>query len=197
VLAAHAQSRIAAYWGLIVPILIAADATYLLVLGTHWGVAFSLGIWRIAAPFYALTALVMGIAMSFALPPSRDKPSGLARFGAVGRVTGWLGLAVVAIALCLGAMNAWHFSLIWAMSSAPRVTPHFPPAYLMLSKASGWLYLAKPFVCVAFGAMIVRLTVMSRRDDDDGGMSRPSDKSSGPTVALVARTASPPVFGKR
>jgi hypothetical protein len=186
-----------AYWGLIVPILIAADATYLLVLGTHWGVAFSLGIWRITAPFYALAALVMGLAMSFALPPSRDEPSGLARFGAAGDATKWLGLAVVAIALCLGAMNAWNFSRIWTMSSVPRVAPHFSPAYLMLSKASGWLYLAKPFVCVAFGVMIVWFTVMSRQDNDDGETPRKPGNSSESTVTLLPRNASPPVFGKR
>src|SRR3954471_16610560 len=73
---------LAAAWGLFVPFLILMDGMYLTVLGAHWGVAFTLGIWTVNAPLFALTALAMLIAMSLASPPSDDSPSG--DFGSLG-----------------------------------------------------------------------------------------------------------------
>lgn len=183
-----------AYWGLIVPILFSADATYFTAVGAHWGVSFSLGIWRVNAPLFAILALFIGIAMAYAVPPSNDEPPGLGRFGRAGAVTGWLAIAALVIALCLWVMSAWIFSIIWSMSSLPKGMPPFSPFYRAVSKVAGWLFMMKPFVCLALSIMVVWLTALSRRSGGDGEMPG----SSGRAAAPLATPASPnAVFGRR
>jgi len=184
-----------AYWGLIVPILFAADATYFMVLGAHWGVSFSLGIWRVNAPLFAISALFIGIAMAYAVSPSNDEPSGLGRFGRAGVVTAWLAIALLVVSLCLWVMGVWNFSIIWSMSSLPKGAPPFSPLYLAVSKVAGWLHMIKPFVCLALSGMVVWLTVVSRRSGGDGEISNPP--GAGPSTVLASPNAPRTTFGRR
>ena len=66
--------------GLVVPLLFLMDWPYLLIVGAHWGVAFSLGIWQVNLPLFALTGLAILVAMSVALASPDDGGNGQ-RFG--------------------------------------------------------------------------------------------------------------------
>jgi hypothetical protein len=74
------------YWGLLVPLLLALDYTYLFVVGNFWGASFSMEFLSVQAPLFAMTALVLIVSMALAMPPSDDEPEGLSRFGTAGRI---------------------------------------------------------------------------------------------------------------
>jgi len=149
--------------GLLVPFLFLMDAMYLMIIGTHWGVAFSLGVWHVNAPMFAMTALAMLVAMSLAAPPPDGRTPGehlgiALPLGAI--VTG----ALFVTALLTAGVTYWYVLRIWFMSPADLAAAAGRRGQFSLPLLlANWSTMVKPFVCVAFGATIAFMTFLSRR----------------------------------
>jgi hypothetical protein len=154
-----------AVWGLLVPLLFLMDALYLVVIGTHWGTAFSLGIMKVNLPVFALVALVMLVTMALAMPPSDDVASGnvFRRLSVVSAI-----LAVLLIAIALMSSG-----LIWLMLAAAFNPKGIHSVVLWLMKVGYYPQLLKPFVCAAFCMAIACMAILSRQNRSgsasDGG----------------------------
>lgn len=176
--------------GLLVPSLFLMDWPYLLIAGAHWGVAFSLGIWKVSLPLFAITALAMLVAMSVALAPP-DDGAAAQRFGIVGRVFGLLTILLAAVALVSGGSTLWMMASIWFMSPTGKPGLQLPVTLVY------WVIAIKPFVCAAFCVAMAAMTYLSRRESNDHS---PGDSGAG-SVARPAPSASPGpsriAFGKR
>lgn len=147
-----------AFWGLLVPFLFLMDGTYLLIVGTHWGTAFALGIWEVSAPLFAMTALAMLIAMAFASPPSDHVASGqLLR--CVKWVCSILAVLLIAVALLTSGRLYWLQLTIAFSSPGGHVSP-----FLLPMKVGYYAQLLKPFVCTALAVGIAFMAFLSRRE---------------------------------
>jgi hypothetical protein len=182
------------FWGLLVPFLFLMDGTYLLVVGAHWGTAFSLGILTVSAPLFAMTALAMLVAMAFASPPFDDIASS-DLFRRVGWVCAILAILLVVMALLTSGFVYWLILLIAFDSRRGHVGP-----LLWLTKAGSYVHLLKPIVCASFCAAMAAMTILSRRQgsgdisggsEPRGGGPIPQSPSPAPINAGVV------VFGKR
>lgn len=175
--------------GLLAPLLFLMDWPYLLIVGAHWGVAFSLGIWKVNLPLFAMTALAMLVAMSVALAPPGDGANG-ERFGVFGPIFGLLTILLAAVALLSAGTSLWYMSRIWFM---PPNGPFTPLPFSALIK---WAFLSKPYVCAGFCAAMAAMTYLSRKE---GGGDVSGDNGAGSVTrsAPSAPSASRVAFGKR
>jgi hypothetical protein len=176
------------FCGLLVPFLLLMDATYLLVVGAHWGTAFSLGTMHVGPPVFAMVAVATMMAMGLALPPSGDAAS-----GQLFRILLWcsaaLAVLLVVTALMTSSTIYWIKLVTVSFSGRPN------PAALVPSKAAGFAYQIKPFVCVAYCAVIAFMTFLSRRasgQSPGGGEAEPHRPVLSPPGAPSAAA-----FGKR
>ena len=175
--------------GLVVPLLFLMDWPYLLIVGAHWGVAFSLGIWQVKLPLFALTGLAILLAMSVALAPPDDGANGR-RFGVFGPIFGLLTILLVAVALLSAGTSLWFMVRIWFMPPNGPFTP------LPFSALIHWAFLSKPYVCAGFCAAMAAMTYLSRRN---GSGDFPGDTGAGSMTrsAPSAPDASGVAFGRR
>jgi len=173
--------------GLLVPFLVLMDAMYFFVAGAHWGVAFSLGIWRVNLPMFAMVALAMLVAMSVARVD--DRPPG-ERFGIAGTICGFLAIILLATALLTAGTTWWFMVKIWFMSPGGPVARIPLPALLL-----HWASVIKPFVCAAFCVAIAVVTYRSR--SDRGGRSPGGSGSVVRPPPAVSPGPSGAVFGRR
>lgn len=187
-----------AWWGLLVPLLFAADAMYLTLAGAHWGVAFSLGAIYLSAPVYAFTALVLVAAMWLGLRPSADEPQGLARFGFAGTLVCVLAIAAIAIAVGSWVLRSWMGSIVMSVALLPKgAVREMPSHYFLLAQISRWLALFKPIVCLSLSGLFIWFTIVSRRSaDSDNGDGHPRDGFNAPVSPQLPGTPRT-VFGKR
>jgi hypothetical protein len=178
--------------GLLVPFLFLMDGTYLLVVGTHWGTAFSLGIWVVSAPLFAMTALATLVAMAFAAP-APDHVASSELYRKLGWVCAILAAVLVVIALLTAGVYYWLMLKI-AFNTTGNVSP-----ILLPMRAGYYAQLLKPFVCTAFCAALAAMTLLSRRESsgnisggsEPGGGVIPRSPSSAPMNAAGVS------FGKR
>jgi hypothetical protein len=136
------------------------DSLFLTVLGAHWGTGFAIGALIVTAPWFALTALAMLVAMAFAAPLSfsPEHPNG-------GTLRICVGLAVLLIAVALAASDfVWWLMIV------------FNPRSLQLSLFLGqaafgyWAQLLlKPIVCIAFCAAMAATAIQSRKQAGNVG----------------------------
>jgi hypothetical protein len=145
-------------WGLMIPLLLAMDYTYLFAAGNFWGASFSMGILAVQTPMYAMTALVLMIAMAIAAPPSGGEPRGLSRFGGAGQALKCVAIAVLVVGLVTSAYNAWTYGMILFGRVEQLI-----PLNRSISKYLFVFWKVKPFVCLALGALSLWLAVVSRR----------------------------------
>jgi hypothetical protein len=177
------------FLGLLAPLLFLFDWPYLLVAGTHWGVGFSLGILKLNAPLFAITALAMLIAMALASPPDDELPSQRI----VVRICGVLAIVLFAIALLTGGASLLVMAKLWFMSPAGKPAGIFFPATL------SYLAMAiKPFVCATFCMAMAALVVLSRKENS-GDAPGDSEPGGGPSVRPPpsAPNTGAAVFGRR
>jgi hypothetical protein len=178
--------------GLLAPFLFLMDWPYLLIVGTHWGVAFSLGIWKASAPLYAMIALAMLVAMVVASPSDDGSPG--ERFGLVGWICGILAILLVVVALLNWGSMVLMLASIWFRPPGGRPAPMALPALVIY-----WSVLIKPFVCVAFCAVMALMTFMSRKE---GSGHSPGGSETGGGPAMQSSPAASPgssrvAFGRR
>lgn len=154
------------YVGLLPPLLMLMDAPFLVLAGAHWGMGFSLGIMRVSAPILALTGFAMLVAMSVAREPSvpDSEDNGTARSGAIGAVAIVLVVALIVIALFSVTREGWMTYLMWVSPAATNIHARLKP----LLRIEYYLFIAKPYVCIAFNAAMVWLVWQSRRGGADG-----------------------------
>jgi hypothetical protein len=180
-----------AFWGLLVPFLFLMDGTYLLVVGTHWGTAFALGIWAVSAPLFAMTALVVLVAMAFAAPPS-DHVASSDLFRKVSWICAILAVLLVVIALLTAGLYYWLMIKI-TFNTTGNVSPIWVPM-----RAGYYAQLLKPFVCTAFCAALAAMALMSRRESSgnisSGGAPGGDPIPGSPSAPM---NAGPVSFGKR
>lgn len=132
-----------AWIGLFIPLLLVADAGFLIFFGAHWSFAFSAGVLRGAAPLYVAVALICIAALS--LLPSRDTAPGSRNpFGPPGMLAFALGIAIAAFA----AMNA--------AALLPGLAPVLLPATRIL-------WQARPLVPFAMAGFAVALAWIAWR----------------------------------
>lgn len=129
--------------GLFIPLLFAADYTFLVFTGTPWGFGFSAGVLRIPVPYYTLLALGC-IAVLSALPPRADLSSN--PFGYAGWVALGLGIFVATFA-------AWGAAL-----TLPGALPYLLPLARAL-RYVGWLL---PYAMIALFAVLVWIAWQER-----------------------------------
>lgn len=143
--------------GLLVPFLFLLDAMYLTLVGTHWGVAFSLGVWTVKAPLFAMTGLAMLLAMTLASPPP-DGRTPREHLGIALRIGTVATVALVATALLTAGAAWWLTISLWFTPLGSRPAP-FPFPSLIVK----WAVVLKPFVGAGFCATIAFMTFLSRR----------------------------------
>jgi hypothetical protein len=178
-------------WGLMIPLLFAMDYTYLFAAGNFWGASFSMGILTVQTPMYAMTALVLIVAMVIAGPPSGDEPNGLSRFGGPGQVFKTFAIVV----LVVGLVTSIYSALTYGMILFGRVE-QLVPLNRSISKYLLVFWKAKPFVCVVFSALALWIAFISRRHG--AGKSSLPPKPSGVSPAVLARDGAPrSEFGQR
>lgn len=177
--------------GLLVPFLFLLDAPYLTLVGAHWGVAFSLAIWNVNAPVFAMTALVMMVAMALASPPPDGRTPG-EHLGSALRIGAILTVLLAVIGSVIAGVTLW--SMMWVWSIKPGIRP--APFPVLPSLLSQWAFVIKPFVCAAFCAAIAWMTFRSRRagsgqapGNGQTGMGRPVLSPPGTSTGVV--------FGRR
>ncbi len=178
------------YWGLLAPLLLMLDYSYLFVVGNFWGASFSMGILSVQAPLFAITALVLIVAMALAAPPSDDEPSGLGRFGVAGKIAAWLAVAVIVVGLVTLAFNAWTFWMIWFNRFEQML-----PTHRLISNFMVVFWKAKPYVCLSLGAVSLWLAFASRRSGG-GEASTPPGPRQAPALVLGTAGGPPATFGK-
>lgn len=179
-------------WGVMIPLLLAIDRAYLFAVGNFWGASFSVGILAVQTPMYAMTALVLMVAMTIAEPPSGDEPSGLARFGSAGEVFKALAIAILVVVLIVLIYSAIAYGIIRFGGIEQVVSFN-----RSISKLLFVVQKAEPFVCLAFGALALWLAFVSRRHDGGGSASLPPGPSRGSQVMAATSGPSRPEFGKR
>jgi hypothetical protein len=182
--------------GLLVPFLFLMDAMYLMIIGTHWGVAFSLGVWSVNAPMFALSALAVLVAMSLAAPPPDGRTPG-EHLG----IALWLGAivtgALVVTALLTTGMAWWYMVRIWFMAPADLAAFAGRRAQFSLSmQLATWATMVKPFVCMAFCATIAFMTFLSRRASS-GQTGGGGETAIHRPVLVPSGTSAGVAFGKR
>jgi hypothetical protein len=174
-----------------VPFLFLMDGPYLLVVGTHWGTAFALGIWAVSAPQFAMTALVVLVAMAFAAPPS-DHVASSDLFRKVSWICAILAVLLVVIALLTAGLYYWLMIKI-TFNTTGNVSPIWVPM-----RAGSYAQLLKPFVCTAFCAALAAMALMSRRESSgnisSGGAPGGDPIPGSPSAPM---NAGPVSFGKR
>ncbi len=107
--------------GIIVPLLLATDRQFLLVLGAHWSFGFVLGVLSIRIPMYLVLTLVLIAAMALVREPLSDDDSLWQRHGRFGQAT-LVGLAMVAfLALLLNVFSLG--SLASLLNGGVPITP--------------------------------------------------------------------------
>jgi hypothetical protein len=174
------------FFGLLAPLLFLLDWPYLVVVGAHWGVGFSLGILKLNAPLFAITALAMLIAMALASPPDDRLPSQRM----VLRICGVLAIALFVIALLTGGASLWVMANLWFMSPAGKPAGIFFPATL------GYLAMViKPFVCVAFCMAMAAMVYLSRKESS--GDSPGGSEAGGSPLRSSPSSSGGVVFGRR
>ena len=176
--------------GLLAPFLFLLDWPYFLVAGAHWGVGFSLGILKLNAPLFAITALAMLIALSVGSPPDDKVPNQ--------RAAMWI-CGILAIALFVTALLTGGASLL-VMVSAWFMTPGAKPVLSSLpAKLFYWPFVIKPFVCAAFCVAMAAVTYLSRKES--GAHSPEGSETGGDPVTrrppAASSGASRIVFGRR
>jgi hypothetical protein len=176
--------------GLLIPFLFLMDAMYLMLLGTHWGVSFSLGVWTVSVPAFAITALAMLVAMALASPPPGGDSPG-EHVGIALRIGMIVTIVLVVTALLTGGVAWWYQISLWFAPLGKRPTPFPLPNWLVL-----WATMIKPYVCAAFGAVIACMTFLSRRA---GSGQAPGGGEPEPRRPVPSASAAPAgvVFGKR
>jgi hypothetical protein len=177
--------------GLLVPFLFLLDAAYLTLVGTHWGVAFSLGVWKVNAPIFAMTSLAMLVAMTLASPPPDGRTPG-EHLGNALRIGAILVVVLVVTASVIAGVTWWSVIRIWSMTPGSRPAP-FP---LLPSLLVYWAVVIKPFVCAAFCAAIVWMTFLSRKAGS-GQAPGSGQADMGRPVLSPSGTSAGVVFGKR
>jgi hypothetical protein len=179
-----------AFWGLLVPLLFLMDAIYLVVIGTHWGTAFSLGIMKVNLPVFALIALVMLFTMALAMPPSDDVASSNV-FRRLRMTSAILAVLLIAIALTTGGL------VYWLMLAAVFNPKGIYSVVLWLTKVGYYPQLIKPFVCTAFCMAIACMAILSRQNRSEntsgGNGGGPFTRSLPPSPMNAGGAA----FGKR
>jgi hypothetical protein len=175
-----------AFWGLLVPLLFLMDGMFLLVVGAHWGVGFSLGILYVNAPLFAMTALAMLLAMGVASPPSDDIGSS-ETFRRLGWICAILAIMLIVIALMTSGAHWWVIAVITFKSQGSQPVPLFLPFRL-----GHWAAVLKPAVCIAFCMAIAAMALMSRRQGS-------GDRPGGSVTTATPETPAPSgvVFGRR
>jgi hypothetical protein len=179
-----------AFWGLLVPFLFLMDALYLVVIGTHWGTAFSLGIMKLNLPVFALVALAMMVAMALAMPPSDDVTSSTV-FRRLTMVSVILAILLIVVALMTGGL------VYWLMLAAAFNPKGIYSVVLWLTKVGYYPQLLKPFACTAFCMAIACMTILSRRsrsENTSGGSGGVPFTRSPPPAPMQAGGVA---FGKR
>jgi hypothetical protein len=175
--------------GLLVPLLVWLDWPYLMIVGAHWGVGFSLGILRVDLPLFAMTALAMLVAMSVASPPDVSSPS--QRIAV--RICGILAILLAVISLLAGGTSLWFAARIWFFA------PGGPMPVLLLTRFGYWAFIFKPFVCGAFCVAMAATTYLSRKESS--GHSPGGSVTGGVPVVRSPPSAAPDpsrvVFGGR
>jgi hypothetical protein len=174
-----------AIWGLLVPLLFVADAGFLKVAGTHWGVSFSLGIWSVSFPYFALTAIALMMAMAVAMPSSGDTPPGLARFGIMKTIAIALALAIIVMVLMRQTLSWWFYALAWSRTPVKE----FPVALWWLDHVIRWILPLQPFVCALFVGVVAWIAISSRRNAEDDGEGLGPTPPVGPVPAAPSRAA--------
>lgn len=155
-------------WGLIVPLLVAMDFSFLFAAGNFWGANFSVGILKAQLPLHALTALALMVAMAIALPPMDTDRNGVARYGILGHLLGIVAIVLALLTLAVMAYNIWWY---WSMMTN-RVTMIVPTQKML------WPYLAmalraKFYGCIALGSLALIVALMSRRNGDGAASAPP------------------------
>lgn len=175
--------------GLLVPFLFLMDALYLLVVGVHWGTAFSLGIMQVSPPVFAMIALATMIAMGLARPPSEDLAAGPLFRGLL-----WCCAALAVLLVIVALMTSNTVS--WIKFLTAVFGGRFSPASLAPSKAAVLAYQFKPFVCIAYCAVVAVITFLSRKASSGrtGG-----DGETSPHPGMLVPPAAPAgaAFGRR
>ena len=178
------------FFGLLAPLLFLLDWPHFLVAGAHWGVAFSLGILKLNAPLFAITALAMLIAMGVASPSDGSSPGQRI----AGRIGGTLAIVLFVIALLTISASLWVMGSIWFMSPGGKLAP-----FIVSAKLIDWAMVIKPFVCAAFCMAMAAMAYLSRKES--GGRSPGSSETSGgAAMRLPPSTATGPsgaAFGRR
>jgi hypothetical protein len=175
--------------GLLPPFLFLLDWPYFLVAGAHWGVAFSLGILKLNAPLFALTALAMLIAMALASPPDDGSPSQRM----AGRICGVLAIVLFVIALLTGGAALWVMVRALFIPLGGKPTLMFLPVTLTYPA-----FVLKPFVCAAFCVAMAAMAYLSRKESS--GDSPGGSETGGSPVMRSPPAGSPGssrVFGRR
>jgi hypothetical protein len=153
---------------------------------------FSVGIVQISGAMFAMMALVMLVAMAFALPPSADVASS-ELFRRLGWVCAILAILLVIIALMTSSTMYW-FRLLTFGSHGDLASPLLFPV-----KVTHYANMLKPFVCVAFCGVVAAMTILSRREVS-GSTSSGNDSGGGPITRLPPPSpmnAGGAAFGKR
>lgn len=146
-------------WGLLVPFLFLMDSLFLTVLGAHWGTGFAIGALIVTAPWFALTALAMLVAMAFAAPLgfSPEHPNG-------GLLRICVGLAVLLIVVSLATSDfVWWLMIMFNPRSLQ------PSLFLGLAALGYWAQLLKPLVCFAFCVAMAAMAILSRKQAGNVG----------------------------
>lgn len=182
--------------GLLVPFLFLMDAMYLMLVGAHWGVAFSLGVWNVNAPMFAMSALAMLVAMSLAAPPPDGRTPG-EHLGMALPLGAILTAALVVTALLSAGVTWWYVVRVWFMAPADLAAFAGRRAQLPLSlQLASWATMVKPLVCAAFCATIAFMTFLSRRASSGQTGGGDETGTHGPVLAPLSPSAGV-AFGKR
>lgn len=156
------------YAGLMPALLMLMDGPFLLLIGAHWGVGFTLGVMRLDAPIWALTGLSMLIAMSLANEERQDGGDGGVPWGPIGTITVLLLIAFTIVALPSGIWRSLPVLFSTGIAS-------------LLAESERVTLLVKPYLCIAINGAMLWLVWQSRRGGTNGAPpSRPVHTPSPP-----------------
>jgi hypothetical protein len=164
--------------GLCVPLLVLADLSFGITLGSFWAVGFSLGILSVAAPVSLIAAVIT--ALTFSLLRDHEEPM-TRQFARIYGVWKVLLLILMGFGLfgLLQLVSLWFFG---ASGMNIRIMMMRAVAYLKF-------FLIYPFgLLLAFAAASLALVVESRRPPADAGRNRATNSPN---------RSDAPLFGQR
>lgn len=142
------DAGLAAWFGLAVPAMIAADAGSALALGAHWSFTFTTGLFRMGYPHFLLLALACVVGLS--IVGSDDGRSHRQRFGITGPAIAWL-MAPVGVLALFRLVNTFYPTLLGSMPRGALTS-------------LWWAYNLLPLFAAVMVALIVIAIWMDRRD---------------------------------